>query len=90
MLPHVDAEELDPESRMPLYRQLAALLRNRIRDGTYAGLLPSQAQLAQETGLALGTIRRAVALLHEEGLTEPLHGLGVRIVPAGERREPGS
>jgi GntR family transcriptional regulator len=75
---------------MPRYRHLAALLRERILDGTYTDLLPSQTALARETRMSLGTIRRALALLHEEGLTEPMQGLGVRVIPAAERRQPCS
>jgi DNA-binding GntR family transcriptional regulator len=65
-----------------LYRQLAALIRDRIRSGE----LPSRSQvppitaLAAEHGLSLVTVRRAMAVLKDEGLIETYPGRGTFVV----------
>ena len=58
------------------WRQLAALLRGRIEAGELApgARLPSIVSLAQEYGLAVTTVQKAVGALREEGLivTSPM------------------
>ena len=63
---------------MPPYRQIAADLRDRIERGELApgDMLPSIARLSQEYGVAKGTAVKALALLHDEGLTVTVPGLG--------------
>ena len=58
-----------------------ALLRRRIRDGTYAPgrVIPSEKQLEQELGVARGTVRKAVALLRSEGLVVTVAGRGTYV-----------
>lgn len=70
--------EIDHGAREFPHRQLAALIRARITDGTYpAGrAIPSLTRLQQETGLAVTTIRRAIRLLEDEGLVESIPGRG--------------
>lgn len=72
----------DPDSSDPKYRQIVAILRDRIADGTYApgSLLPSIEYLRQEYGIARNTARRVLDLLVEEGLayTEPGKGTYVK------------
>jgi GntR family transcriptional regulator len=67
---------IDPGVPVPPYLQLAAILRNRIDDGTITGRLPSEKMLAQEFGLAQGTVRRALDILREEGRITTVHGYG--------------
>jgi DNA-binding GntR family transcriptional regulator len=73
-----DLVEIDLHSDVPSYRQLADILRERITSGQIAHRqpLPSIAQLKGETGLATGTIRRAVAVLIDEGLAYVVPGRG--------------
>jgi GntR family transcriptional regulator len=58
------------------WRQLAALLRERIESGELApgARLPSITSLAQEHDLAVTTVQKAVAALKDEGLivTSPM------------------
>jgi DNA-binding GntR family transcriptional regulator len=65
MMPYMDRSWVNPA-----YRQIAALLRDRITDGTYrpGTQLPSLRALQAETGHAIMTIRRAIAVLADEGL----------------------
>jgi GntR family transcriptional regulator len=67
---------IDPESPEHPYVQVAAMLRRRIQQGEITSVLPSLTQLTEETGLAMGTVRRAVKILVDEGLVETRPGRG--------------
>lgn len=73
---------IDLRSPEPSYQQLARQLRDRIRAGVYApgGPLPSITYLTGETGLAVNTVRRAVALLADEGYVVTVPGRGTYVV----------
>lgn len=60
------------------YAVLAQSLRRRVLAGEWVPgvALPSEQSLAQEHKVALGTMRRALALLVDEGLIERIHGRG--------------
>ena len=70
--------EIDYEGPVTPYRQLAGILRARIARGDWrAGrAIASESALVQQYGLARSTVRRAVAVLVEEGLvfTVPQRG----------------
>lgn len=68
--------ELDPNSPVALYVQLAAVLRDRIESGELVGRIPSVKTLAQEYEVAVGTADRALRILREEGLIVSAHGRG--------------
>lgn len=74
---------IDEWSTVPLYQQLAALLRARIEDGTYGPgqRLPSEPRLQQEYGLARDTIRAAVKVLRDAELVITLPGRGTFVRP---------
>ena len=63
---------------MAVWKQLTAILRARIRGGTYepGRALPSEKQLEQEFGVARGTARKAVAQLRSDGLVVTVAGRG--------------
>ena len=69
---------IQPEPGQSRYAALAAALRHRIVAGEWpAGTpLPAETSLAAEHGVALGTMRRALELLAEQGLIERRHGKG--------------
>lgn len=71
-------EQIDHEGPEPVYRQLAQIIRVRIQNGELQPNrpIPSETALNQEFGLARGTIRKAVALLREEGLIITVNGRG--------------
>ena len=60
------------------YGALAAALRQRIVAGEWppGQALPAETTLAAEHGVALGTLRRALDVLAEQGLVERMHGRG--------------
>ena len=70
--------EIDFRSKTPSYKQLAARIRAAIAAGEYApdDQLPSLKRLAQETGLAQGTVQKAIRLLEDEGLVYTVNGRG--------------
>jgi GntR family transcriptional regulator len=74
--PHLTLVEAQPgQSR---YGALAAALRQRVIDGEWpaGSALPAETRLAAEHGVALGTLRRALELLAQQGLIERRHGKG--------------
>jgi GntR family transcriptional regulator len=73
---------IDPMSGVPVYRQLADLLREQVASGELAPRtpLPSAKTLAQQHGIAIGTVTRAVDVLREEGLVRTIPGRGVWVV----------
>jgi GntR family transcriptional regulator len=76
---------VDHESPVAPYRQVAAILRQRIADGTYppGTRLPSIATLVQEYGIARTTASKALRLVVAEGLAEISPGMGTYVVPEG-------
>jgi DNA-binding GntR family transcriptional regulator len=73
----------DPDAGEPgyVYRQVADHLAARIAAGELApgARLPGERDLAQEYGVALGTIRRAVEVLRERGLVITLPAKGTYV-----------
>lgn len=72
---------IDRESATPVYRQLAAILRERIAAGTYlpGRRLPSVMDLVQEFGVAQLTARKALKVLVDEGTAEMSPGMGTYV-----------
>jgi len=70
--------KIDLLSPEPSYLQLAAILRKRIESGEIPPEhpLPSLTFLVQETGLAVGTVRKAIKVLSDEGLVVTVPGRG--------------
>lgn len=73
-----------PDREGAAYRQLASVLRDRIRSGQLppGGRMPSEKDLHDEFGLARETIRRALAVLRAEGLVQVRQGHGTFVVEA--------
>lgn len=71
-------DALDPDDPRPPYQQLANRLRAAIEEGSYkAGeQLPSHQALAGTYGLSVGTVKRALAVLRDQGLITTRHGMG--------------
>lgn len=60
--------------------QLAARLRHRIRSGEITAQLPSLTELTMRTGLAVGTVRRAIDVLVQEHLVQKVPGRGTFVI----------
>lgn len=63
---------------VPLYTQLADILREMIAKGEFQprSPLPSESYLQQEQGIARGTVRTAIGILRDEGLVVTISGRG--------------
>jgi GntR family transcriptional regulator len=74
---------IDHEGDVPVYLQLAAILRGQIERGEIPPRrpLPSINRLAQEYGIARGSAEKAVQVLRDEGLVRTVIGRGVYVVP---------
>ncbi|MDX3841039.1 GntR family transcriptional regulator [Streptomyces europaeiscabiei] len=82
--------EIDHEGPVTPYRQLAEILRARIKRGdwTEGRPIPSETRLVQEYGLARSTVRRAIAVLVEDGEAWTVQGRGTYVgQPPGESSE---
>lgn len=69
---------IDTRSSEPSYRQLARQLRDAVTSGEIEPdeALPSLNRIKQETGLAPGTIQRAIGILVDEGIAYTVPGRG--------------
>jgi len=69
---------INRKNPVPLYLQLANILREKIQSGEIAegSKLPSETEMVQQYGLSRLTIRDALAVLANEGLVEKHHGKG--------------
>jgi DNA-binding transcriptional regulator YhcF (GntR family) len=67
---------LDFDSPVPLYEQLADVLRADIRRGRIKGRVPSILSLAQEHEVSHKTAARALTTLRDEGLILSAAGKG--------------
>jgi GntR family transcriptional regulator len=63
------------------YGRLAVQLRRQITEGEWSpgSAIPAETTLAREYGVALGTMRHAIAVLVTEGLLERVHGRGTYV-----------
>jgi GntR family transcriptional regulator len=70
---------IDTRSDRPVYQQIADELRTRIHRGVYppGSQLPSEGDLVGEFGVTRVTVRRALAVLENEGLAELVRGKGM-------------
>lgn len=67
---------VDPDLPVPLYEQLAGILREQITSAELTGRVPSIVTLAQEYGVSHRTSGRALRTLADEGLIVAVHGKG--------------
>jgi len=81
----VDVPQINPRAPEPPYRQIAAWLRARIEAGDFPPdePLPSEAYLVGAFGVARDTVRRAVALLRDEGLVYTVPQRGTYVTRRG-------
>ena len=77
------ADQVDPTSDRPVFRQVADLIRDDIRSGRLApeDRLPSETELMNRFRAARGTVRQAIAVLRSEGLVRVAHGKGAFVRP---------
>lgn len=69
---------VSPSPTEPKHKLIADRLLEEIESGTWTPgtQIPSEEQLAKDTGTSLGTVRRALSSLAEMGVVERQHGRG--------------
>lgn len=74
-------KSLSSAAPLPLYLQIAELLARQIKAGYWhrGERLPTEAALAQDLGVAIGTLRKALALLAQQGVLERIQGSGTYV-----------
>jgi DNA-binding GntR family transcriptional regulator len=77
---------INPYSHVPVYRQLADILREKIESGELGHLdvLPSEKMLSQTYGVGRDTARAAVAVLRDAGLVFTVAHRGTYVGPRPE------
>ena len=77
------------DRRVLKYQSIAVDIRDRIARGTLkpGQQLPASASLAKQYGVALMTVRQALALLEHEGTVEARHGAGTFVVDGPRRNQ---
>lgn len=70
----------------PRHVQIASVLRGRIRSGHLAPRmpLPSEPRLQQEFGVARDTVRKAIAILRDEGYVITRQGMGTFVADSDQ------
>jgi len=66
------------DQRLPLYQRLREQIARQISNGVWGPgeAIPSEAELAEAQDVAVGTVRRAIQALVEDGLVEKVQGKG--------------
>ena len=74
---------IDRDGPQPVYVQVAEHMAGRIESGEWSPgrRLPPERELAEFYGVAYDTIRRATALLREQGSIVTVHGRGTFVAP---------
>jgi len=67
---------IDPDLPVPLWEQLATILRDKVTFGELTGRVPSIRSLAQEYEVSTRTAERALGVLRDEGVLVVLTGRG--------------
>ena len=69
-----------------IYRSLLESLRSG--EWPYQSFIPSESQLVERFKCSHNTVRRAIAMLAQEGYVQPIHGKGVRVTYLPQERAP--
>lgn len=81
---------IQPNSPIPLYYQIASMLRGRILSGVYpaGSLLGTEKQLAESFGVSRITIRQALTALADQGLIDRQRARGTFVAAAVQAQAP--
>jgi GntR family transcriptional regulator len=82
---------IDADADVPVYQQLAAILRGKIDSGEIPPrrAIPSKRVLSEEYSVSPGTVERAVQALRAEGYLKTVMGRGLFVRPMEERHAHG-
>jgi DNA-binding GntR family transcriptional regulator len=79
---------IDSAADVPVYQQLAGILRGKIDSGEIPPrrAIPSKRILSEEYQVSPGTVERAVQALRAEGYLKTVMGRGLFVRPLEERQ----
>ncbi len=79
---------IDADTDVPVYQQLAAILREQIDSGEIQPrrAIPSKRSLSEEYRVSPGTVERAIQTLRAEGYLKTVLGRGLYVRPPEERQ----
>jgi GntR family transcriptional regulator len=82
---------IDHDGDVPIYIQVADILRARIDSGEIPPrrAIPSKKALQQELEVAAGTVEHALDVLKRDGYLKTVIGRGLYVVPKSERMPDG-
>ena len=74
--------QIDRESKTPIYKQIYDDINLRIEHGEFAfgSLLPSESKLCSLYGVERATVRRALAMMADDGKIAKHHGIGASVL----------
>lgn len=78
-----------PAKSLPVYLQIAELLARQIKAGYWrqGERLPTEAELAQKLNVAVGTLRKSLALLETQEVLERIQGSGTYVKKVAGTRQ---
>ena len=79
---------IDSEADVPVYQQLAEILRTKIESGEIPPrrAIPSKRVLSESYHVSPGTVERAIQALRAEGYLKTVMGRGLFVRPLEERQ----
>lgn len=82
-------QQATPAKPLPVYLQIAELLARQIKAGYWRQdeRLPTEAELAKHLNVAVGTLRKSLALLEEQGVLERIQGSGTYVKKVAGTRQ---
>jgi GntR family transcriptional regulator len=80
---YVALVSIDMYSEIPYYKQLADIIRARIESGELERFdpLPSESTLEEDFGVGRDTVRKALAVLRDEGMIFTIQARGSYVGP---------
>lgn len=84
--------QIDPKSHIPIFRQIAQQLREKIAAGVFrtGDVMPSQRTLALEIHVNPNTIQRAYEEMEREGIVFARRGVGMIVADRESLKAQGS
>lgn len=78
--------QIDASSSVPVFQQIAELLRSQIGSGVYRSgeLIPSVRQTAEQLLVNPNTVQRAYEILERDGLIQARKGMGMAVVEGAQ------
>jgi GntR family transcriptional regulator len=89
MTPYKGLNKLDTGAPIPIYYQLQAIIRGKIENGHWESgrMIPTERQLVEAYGVSIGTVKKAILNLVNEGYLQRFQGKGTFVKGTILRRE---